>query len=81
MGLTGARGTSAYWRKIRKLTMQHAHWRCADCNRRVTDLKDGEKLHVHHVDHDSTNNAVENLQALCSRCHKIKHRSRATLNV
>jgi 5-methylcytosine-specific restriction endonuclease McrA len=76
LGLTGARGTSAYWRKVRKLALQHARWRCADCGRLITDLGPKEKLQVHHVDHDATNNALENLQVLCTRCHRQRHRSR-----
>jgi 5-methylcytosine-specific restriction endonuclease McrA len=75
-GLTGARGTSGQWRKIRKLALQHARYRCADCRRKITDLEPTEKLEVHHVDGDSSNNVAENLKVLCTRCHKDRHRSR-----
>jgi 5-methylcytosine-specific restriction endonuclease McrA len=73
-GLTGARGTSAYWRKIRKMALQAAHFRCAECHRRSTELADG--LHVHHADGDVTNNAPENLVVLCKEHHQARHRSK-----
>jgi hypothetical protein len=31
------------------------------------------KLHIHHRDHDKTNNAKENLEYLCPNCHGIQH--------
>ena len=31
-------------------------------------------LEVHHVDGDRTNNAVENLLPLCTKCHRRVHR-------
>jgi hypothetical protein len=31
-------------------------------------------VHVHHKDHDFTNNALENLQRLCFDCHAREHR-------
>jgi phage FluMu protein Com len=43
--------------------------RCADCS--------GEVEHVHHLDHDKKNNALENLVGLCARCHIRRHRSAA----
>ena len=32
-----------------------------------------EVLHVHHIDHDRSNNAVSNLQILCPNCHEEHH--------
>ena len=32
------------------------------------------QLHVHHLDHDHTNNDPENLQTLCANCHALIHR-------
>lgn len=29
---------------------------------------------VHHLDHDSTNNDLQNLAVLCHSCHKLFHR-------
>jgi hypothetical protein len=31
--------------------------------------------HVHHNDHDATNNDILNLIPLCERCHRMAHRS------
>jgi 5-methylcytosine-specific restriction protein A len=72
-GQTGARGTSAEWRKLRKTAKQKARFRCQECGRRETANR---RLEVHHADGDATNNAPENLQALCVSCHKDRHRSR-----
>ena len=33
-----------------------------------------EKIHVHHIDHDYTNNVLSNLITLCSKCHLGGHR-------
>jgi len=35
----------------------------------------GEKmiLQIHHIDHDKTNNKIENLEYLCPNCHSINH--------
>jgi 5-methylcytosine-specific restriction endonuclease McrA len=75
-GLTGARGTSAQWRRMRKLALQQHRFRCIDCGRKVTDLAPKEKLEVHHADGNPLNNALVNLKVLCTRCHRKRHRSR-----
>ena len=28
---------------------------------------------LHHLDHDRTNNSVDNLEGVCKRCHQIEH--------
>lgn len=33
-----------------------------------------KRLHVHHVDHNALNNALENLEVLCFECHMAHHR-------
>ena len=35
-----------------------------------------ESLHVHHLDHNSANNALVNLLPLCNNCHDLVHLSR-----
>jgi 5-methylcytosine-specific restriction endonuclease McrA len=72
-GQTGARGTTAMWRRLRKQALQQARFRCQKCGRRAS-AKD--TLVVHHADHDATNNALSNLEVLCRSCHKDRHRSR-----
>lgn len=38
--------------------------------------QDGKKLSVHHVDYDKHNNNIDNLVALCNRCHVKTNSSR-----
>jgi len=44
---------------------------CAECGMPEEDHKEtfGQKLHVHHIDGDKYNNKMNNLVALCARCH------------
>jgi predicted HNH restriction endonuclease len=32
---------------------------------------------VHHIDHDRTNNNIENLKTVCAKCHKLYHKHEA----
>jgi predicted HNH restriction endonuclease len=34
----------------------------------------GERLHIHHMDHDHSNNSPGNLMVLCASCHMHLHR-------
>ena len=45
------------------------------CERCSKDLIDVSNFHwcVHHIDHDRTNNVIENLELLCKRCHQLEH--------
>lgn len=45
------------------------------CNRCEEDLIDAGRYHwcVHHIDHDRTNNSINNMELLCKRCHQIEH--------
>lgn len=42
----------------------------------VTNLR--SNLHVHHIDHDKTNNTSENLVVMCKTCHAVHHKSTQT---
>jgi 5-methylcytosine-specific restriction endonuclease McrA len=46
------------------------------CQRCAVDLTDAPPGFwcVHHKDHDRTNQAPENLELLCKRCHQVEHR-------
>lgn len=60
-----ARGTAA-WKAARAAAQRRDGFRCVRCgltNRRT-------KLEVHHIDGDTTNNALENLITLCVRHHR-----------
>lgn len=43
-----------------------------ECNR----CKDTKHLVAHHIDHDRSNNKLENFEILCKRCHQKHHEIR-----
>jgi len=45
---------------------KHKKDHCEKCN-------SNEKLLVHHLDNNMSNNVISNLQTLCKRCHQIEH--------
>ena len=54
------------WAKLRQHVLDAAGWRCERCG-------NGPPLEVHHIDHDRTNDAVDNLECLCTGCHLAEH--------
>jgi len=50
----------------RSRARQHRRESCEDCSA-------AEKLHVHHLDRDITNNSPSNLRTLCDSCHLKTH--------
>ncbi len=78
------------WRNTEFIEEKHANWKgghyayrrilrqsgrlelCGLC--KITDTR---VLAVHHIDHDHTNNTVENLAWLCHNCHHLVHHDRA----
>lgn len=59
-------GTSV---KYRKIALSHYGAVCKICGYN----KHPCILHVHHIDHDRTNNKVENLLVCCPNCHMEQH--------
>jgi len=61
------------WDEISLRVREAAAWRCEFCGAQngKVHLETGSKvvLTVAHLDHDTSNNAVRNLRALCQRCH------------
>lgn len=58
------------WPQIARQVKEDAGWFCEDCFRDCSHPVDQtERMSVHHLDHDPSNNARENLIALCSGCH------------
>lgn len=55
---------STYHKRARRIALKE---KCEKCG-------SDEKLEVHHVDCDKTNNLPENLRTLCVGCHKAVHR-------
>jgi 5-methylcytosine-specific restriction endonuclease McrA len=62
-GLTGA-GRSAQFARSRREVLRRQHGRCAVCGQTATAVH-----HIGSVDDDR----LENLQALCSDCHRAAH--------
>ena len=56
------------WEDIARRVKEEAGRRCEDCGH-PDSWEHGYTLTVHHLDGDETNNARENLRALCQRCH------------
>lgn len=54
-------------RSYRRIAKEYYEvWKCLDCS-------SSERLEVHHIDKDRTNNKVENLLILCKQCHESRH--------
>jgi 5-methylcytosine-specific restriction endonuclease McrA len=60
------------WPEIAHAVKEAADWTCEECGH-VHDPASGYTLTAHHRDGDPRNNAPENLQALCQRCHLRIH--------
>ena len=61
-----ATGRYVGWAKLRDALKSDSK-KCQRCG-------EEENLHVHHIDHDSRNNLLENLVVLCQSCHIGYHR-------
>ena len=62
------RGYGAGWQRVRKQALKRDGFTCQQCGERA--------VMVHHIDHEPTNNAIENLMSMCRMCHE-KHHGRA----
>jgi len=62
-----------FWKKLRKTILQRAGDRCEFCGavNYAPHPVTGSKviLTIAHLDHNTTHNDVENLRALCQKCH------------
>jgi len=56
------------WSEIAETVKCIAGWRCGWCGH-TDDKESGYLLTVHHLDGNTENNDLENLIALCQRCH------------
>jgi stalled ribosome alternative rescue factor ArfA len=62
-------GLANGFHSYRKLALSHYEKKCAKCGyKKITDI-----LQVHHIDHNRSNNDINNLQILCPNCHSIEH--------
>lgn len=78
-GLTGRRGSTSAWRKLRASILRRDGFACVVCGVTKEQLEEAEDppLEVDHIDGDPENNERWNLVTLCSECHHNKHRRKA----
>ena len=66
---------SKLYKALRGYLLISRHQKCELCNYKSLSNE------VHHIDHDSRNNNIENLMLLCKRCHAIIHKSKNIIGV
>jgi 5-methylcytosine-specific restriction enzyme A len=66
-GLTGKRGSTRRWRRLREKVLRRDGYRCVRCDAPLP-------LEVDHVNGDPHDNRLSNLETLCRDCHQAKHR-------
>ena len=63
------RGYTRHWRKVRAMVLRDEPL-CRRCNQQNQTVAADM---VHHIDEDSSNNSRDNLEPLCSACHRKIH--------
>ena len=59
---------TAEWKKIRQRILERDRNICQYC-----DIQKTEHMQINHIDGDPKNHSDENLEVICSSCHKITH--------
>jgi 5-methylcytosine-specific restriction endonuclease McrA len=74
--LTGSRGSTAEWLRLRKLVLRRDRHTCQSCGHVASDmpLTKSDRLEVHHIDGNAHNDRLDNLITLCSTCHRKTYR-------
>jgi len=62
-------------KSLRKLILERDGHSCRYCGKDNHHFK--RSLHVHHIDYDPKNSDINNLIALCPRCHRNTNLNRA----
>lgn len=73
---TAARFRERYFGGLYEHVLSRDHSTCQACGLVSEPGRGRSGLHVHHIDGNSTNNVLENLQVLCGSCHAREHRRR-----
>lgn len=60
---------SGNWSSLKKKVKERDGTGCVHCGQKR------RRMDVHHIDHDATNNTLENLVLLCQKCHSHYHQS------
>lgn len=68
------RGYDSTWRKIREIALERDGYRCRQCGIVPERLRDLEVDHIVPLRNGGARLDLSNLQTLCRRCHKAKHR-------
>lgn len=73
---------SGFDKSLKEEVKKFAGYRCENCG--ITDYESraryGKGLHIHHLDEDKSNNCLDNLVALCSKCHTGIHKNVVVLS-
>lgn len=75
-GLTGKRGSTTAWRRLRRRVIARAGYRCEwpGCDK----VFPAHPAEVHHKDGNSRNNSINNLEALCHDHHVEAERQKGS---
>tara|TARA_R110002110_G_C13467497_1_gene719395 strand:+ start:9173 stop:9982 length:810 start_codon:yes stop_codon:yes gene_type:complete len=60
------------WNAVAKIKKEDTKWTCQECEINLEQEAYRRYLHVHHIDHDKSNNQEHNLAVLCITCHSNK---------
>lgn len=64
-------GQKANRRVYLEIAKNNFEWKCSKCTKIPQDHE--MDLIVHHIDHNNTNNSIDNLMILCQSCHCFIH--------
>lgn len=62
-------GSTRYAQMIQRIGIK------PECERCGLEGEFGRKIQVHHRDHDRSNNTLDNLEVICSKCHAHEHKN------
>lgn len=63
---------TGFFAKMRKQLKKERRF-CEECSKDLENVSNFGWC-LHHIDHDRTNNVLENYKLLCKRCHQLEHK-------